>query len=161
MGIAGDTHAAYISAGELRAETEQALDSLFGEVRDVLVEARGLEFLSDLGLAHDPEVLSLLQLHGDVSAEAEAYLELLWVTILKYYRAVIGEVMARQVYSEQPYIESPPVPPLRHTVAFGETLWSISLQYLGDPARWREILEYNNLRDQTIIPGQILLIPRE
>lgn len=45
-------------------------------------------------------------------------------------------------------------------VAKGDTLWAISQTYLKDPLRWAEIARLNNLPDaNTILPGQILLIP--
>lgn len=46
-----------------------------------------------------------------------------------------------------------------HKVRSGDTLWSISKQYLGNGARWDEISKYNNLKSTVIRPGQVLKIP--
>ncbi len=43
----------------------------------------------------------------------------------------------------------------------GDTLWGIAVKHLEEPARWKEILEYNNLEDPNVIhPGMKLKIPR-
>jgi nucleoid-associated protein YgaU len=52
--------------------------------------------------------------------------------------------------------------PVRHyTVRGGDTLWSIAdSRYAGDPRAgvWR-IEQRNHLRDATISPGQVLVLP--
>ena len=51
---------------------------------------------------------------------------------------------------------------IEHRVAPGETLWSISRAYFGDPFMWRQILEANQDRieqPEWIEPGLLLVIP--
>ncbi len=53
--------------------------------------------------------------------------------------------------------------PVEHQVQPGETLWSISRAYFGNPFQWRAILEANEDRIEHpnwIEPGLVLLIPR-
>jgi nucleoid-associated protein YgaU len=52
--------------------------------------------------------------------------------------------------------------PRFHTVAIGDTLSKISLQYYGTTARWTDILAANRdlLRDErSLVAGRILRIP--
>lgn len=67
--------------------------------------------------------------------------------------------------SEQPKTEtvSPSPQPIIHTVALGETLWSISLRYFNTGQKWQEIFQEN--QDQIacyhlIYVGQQLIIPK-
>lgn len=51
-------------------------------------------------------------------------------------------------------------PPTLHTIAQGQTLQQITSDYLGDPKRWREIAEHNDIDDIfNIDDGVELLIP--
>lgn len=47
----------------------------------------------------------------------------------------------------------------KHTVVKGDCLWDIAQKYLGDGGRYREIKNINNLKSDTIYPGQILKVP--
>lgn len=46
-----------------------------------------------------------------------------------------------------------------YTVKKGDSLWKIAKMYFGTGTRWREIMEFNGLRNETIFPGQKLRIP--
>ena len=46
-----------------------------------------------------------------------------------------------------------------HTVVKGDTLLSIAGKYLGSTARYTEIRNINNLPNDIIFVGQILIIP--
>lgn len=46
-----------------------------------------------------------------------------------------------------------------HTVAKGETLWSISEDYLGSGYNWKDIFDANKLESDKIEVGQKLIIP--
>lgn len=46
-----------------------------------------------------------------------------------------------------------------HKVVSGDTLWGISQKYLGNGARYTEIVKLNGLKTTVIYPGQILKIP--
>ncbi len=49
---------------------------------------------------------------------------------------------------------------LKVKVKKGESLWVISNKYLKDPAKWRELLKYNNIKNPNKIrPGLILRVP--
>lgn len=53
-------------------------------------------------------------------------------------------------------------PPTLHRMAEGQTLSAIAATYLGDPQRWREIAEANNIDDPLHIPvGSPLVIPEK
>ena len=47
-----------------------------------------------------------------------------------------------------------------HTVAAGESLWSIAAKYLGNGSRYKEIKQLNRLGNDTIYPGQVLKLPQ-
>lgn len=50
--------------------------------------------------------------------------------------------------------------PVTYTVRAGDSLLRISHALLGDPNRWREILEFNHLKDpKLIVPGMVLKVP--
>lgn len=49
----------------------------------------------------------------------------------------------------------------RYTVKPGDNLWNIALRYLGDGTRYTEIKKLNGLANDTIYPGQELLIPNK
>lgn len=46
-----------------------------------------------------------------------------------------------------------------YTVKKGDTLWSIAQNRLGAGLRYRELMALNDLRDDTIVPGQQLRLP--
>ena len=46
-----------------------------------------------------------------------------------------------------------------HTVVHGDTLWKIAVQYLGNGARYKEIVQLNNLTSNVIYSGMKLKIP--
>jgi LysM repeat protein len=48
-----------------------------------------------------------------------------------------------------------------HTVKKGESLWLIAEKYLGSGARYPEIKKLNDLKEDTIYPGQTLKIPKK
>lgn len=48
-----------------------------------------------------------------------------------------------------------------HTVKSGDTLWDLSVKYLGNGARYREIMKLNGLTSTTIRVGQQLKIPKK
>ena len=50
--------------------------------------------------------------------------------------------------------------PVVYTVKPGDTLWSISQTYLGTGKKYCEIQSLNHLKDETIHPGQTILIPQ-
>jgi hypothetical protein len=51
-------------------------------------------------------------------------------------------------------------PPTLVNIAQGQTLSSLASDVLGDPARWRDIAQYNNIDDPfNVPPGQTILIP--
>jgi hypothetical protein len=51
-------------------------------------------------------------------------------------------------------------PPTLVSIAQGQTISSLAAGALGDPARWRDIAQYNNIDDPfNVAPGQTILIP--
>lgn len=46
-----------------------------------------------------------------------------------------------------------------YTVQKGDSLWSISSKFLGAGCKWRLIADANKLKNTTIVPGQVLIIP--
>lgn len=46
-----------------------------------------------------------------------------------------------------------------HTVVHGDTLWKIAVQYLGNGAQYKEIVQLNNLTSNVIYSGMKLKIP--
>lgn len=48
-----------------------------------------------------------------------------------------------------------------YTVKSGDSLWSIAAKQLGDGSRYTEIKALNNLKSDTIHPGQVLKIPQK
>jgi len=51
-------------------------------------------------------------------------------------------------------------PPTLHNITAKDTLVGLAAEYLGDPARWREIADANRLTDPLRLPpGQPLVIP--
>lgn len=50
---------------------------------------------------------------------------------------------------------------LTHTVKSGDTLWGIAQLYLGNGARYKEIMQFNNLSSDAIRIGQVLKIPEK
>ena len=67
------------------------------------------------------------------------------------------------VAMDEPEPLPPPAPALRtHTVRKGETLWSLSRTYLGDPKRWKEIVSLNpGLTPQSLPVGKTIQIPNK
>lgn len=62
----------------------------------------------------------------------------------------------------EPERESDKEPPKTYTVKSGDRLWGIAKQYLGNGSRYKEIAEYNNIKNPNLIfPGQVLKIPSE
>lgn len=56
-----------------------------------------------------------------------------------------------ETVDERPYIS--------YTVVKGDSLWAIAKEYLGNGARYKEIVDFNNLSSNTITVGQVLKIP--
>lgn len=50
---------------------------------------------------------------------------------------------------------------ITHTVVKNDSLWAIADKYLGNGSRYPEIKALNNLKSDTIHPGQILKIPQK
>jgi hypothetical protein len=51
-------------------------------------------------------------------------------------------------------------PPTLHNIGSSQTVASITADYLGDPRRWREIAEANDIDDPlNLPPGQSLVVP--
>jgi len=50
---------------------------------------------------------------------------------------------------------------ITHTVVKNDSLWAIADKYLGNSSRYPEIKALNNLKSDTIYPGQILKIPQK
>ncbi len=48
----------------------------------------------------------------------------------------------------------------RYTVKRGDTLWNIARARLGSGSRYREIMQLNGMRTDTIYPGQVLKLPK-
>ncbi len=56
---------------------------------------------------------------------------------------------------------STPTPSYRqYTVKSGDSLWKIAQAQLGSGSRYREIVSLNNLKSETVYPGQVLRLPR-
>lgn len=56
---------------------------------------------------------------------------------------------------------SAPTPSYReYTVKSGDSLWKIAQAQLGSGSRYREIVSLNNLKSETVYPGQVLRLPR-
>lgn len=47
----------------------------------------------------------------------------------------------------------------KHKVTRGESLWSIAVDYYGDGKEYTRIKEANKLTKDTIVTGQVLIIP--
>jgi N-acetylmuramoyl-L-alanine amidase len=46
-----------------------------------------------------------------------------------------------------------------YTVKSGDTLWSISSEFLGDGSRYVELMHTNGMSSTTIYPGDVLKLP--
>ncbi len=66
-----------------------------------------------------------------------------------------------QYYEPSPPPAATPAPAVNtYTVQKGDTLWSISLRFLGDGKRWREIVEANpGLEPSKLRIGQVIILP--
>ena len=42
----------------------------------------------------------------------------------------------------------------------GDSLWKIAQSQLGSGSRYREIISLNNLKNETVYPGQVLRLPK-
>lgn len=47
----------------------------------------------------------------------------------------------------------------QYTIIEGDTLIRIAQNLTGDPTKWKNIYQYNNLHDIKLIPGDVLNIP--
>ncbi len=60
-----------------------------------------------------------------------------------------------------PSTPSNPTPTYReYTVQRGDSLWKIAQSQLGSGSRYREIVSLNNLKSETVYPGQVLRLPK-
>lgn len=50
---------------------------------------------------------------------------------------------------------------ISYKVVKNDSLWAIAEKYLGDGNRYKEIKTLNNLKSDTIFPGQILKISKK
>ena len=63
--------------------------------------------------------------------------------------------------SSNPSTPSNPTPTYReYTVQRGDSLWKIAQSQLGSGSRYREIISLNNLKNETVYPGQVLRLPK-
>lgn len=67
-------------------------------------------------------------------------------------------IKAANPQPEQPHDT---ITPKEYIVERGDTLWGIAEHYMGNGARYKELMKANNLKTTNIYPGQQLIIPEK
>jgi LysM repeat protein len=98
---------------------------------------------------------------NDLRAELSLYQQ---HVVIPYYHGQGNEpggdnLVHGGVSGENPLPTPPPARYVEHTVRQGETLSQISTQHYGTSRYWRDIVEFNNLPNEHVRPGQVLRIP--
>ena len=95
-----------------------------------------------------------------------------WINRVNHFRDLMPTIpIHREGFIQVPMdeaLEAPEMPPreaafTEYTVASGDSLWKIAKDQLGEPTRWPEIAELNEIdpENPAIREGQVLKIPRE
>jgi len=80
--------------------------------------------------------------------------------LVKNYMASRGTAQTTTTEQAQTQQDGREALPLDHTVASGDTLWSIAVKYYDNGYNWPEIQKANKLTDASVIEkGQVLVIP--
>ena len=90
---------------------------------------------------------SLWKITAEYLGNGARYKEIVAFNNLKTNSLKVGQVLKIAVDSE------------KYTVKAGDSLWSIAASKLGNGARYKEIMKFNNMTSSTIRPGQVIYIP--